>query len=217
MNKTDQQLKQDIDAELAWDPQVNAAQIGVSVDSGAVTLLGIVDTYAQKQAAEEATKRVAGVRTVAQDLVVRVLDHHRRNDSEIAQAIQRALSWSVSVPDTVTAMVRDGIVTLAGQVTWNFEREAAERAIRTLTGVVAIHNDLVLKEPVSAAMVKENVEAALKRQAVTDASTIHIETSGGTVTLTGHAASFHTIHDATKAAWAAPGVTEVVDHLTMTL
>ena len=215
MNKTDNQLKQDIEAELRWDPKVNAAQIGVTVDKGAVSLLGAVDTYPQKWAAEDATKRVSGVRTVAQDLTVKLVGEHKRSDSEIASATQSALTWNVAVPKAVTANVKDGIVTLQGEVGWNFEREAAEHAIRYLTGVVAVYNNVSIKPQVSATQVKEKVEAALHRQATSDANSIHIETAGGKVTMTGHASSFHTIQDAAIAAWAAPGVTEVVDRMTM--
>src|SRR5271154_6273901 len=114
MHKTDIQLKQDIEEELLWDPKVNAAQIGVSVDEGAVSLLGTVDTYAEKWAAEDATKRVSGVRTVAQDLTVKILGEHQRSDSDIARAVQSALEWDVSVPNAVTAKVRNGEVTLEG-------------------------------------------------------------------------------------------------------
>jgi osmotically-inducible protein OsmY len=213
--KTDMQLKQDIEEELLWDPRVNAAQIGVTVDKGAVSLLGTVDTYAEKWAAEDATKRVGGVRTVAQDLTVKVLGEHQRSDSEIARAVQSALEWNVSVPKAVTAKVQHGEVTLEGMVPWNFQRDAAERAVRHLAGVVAVHDCLTLKPHASAAQVKEKVEAALQRQATKDAKSIHIDTSGGKVTLTGHASSWQSIEDATSAAWAAPGVTEVVDQVKM--
>ena len=214
MTKSDIQLKQDIDQELAWDPRVNAAQIGVSVDKGAVSLLGTVDTYAQKWAAEDAAKRVGGVRTVAQDLTVKILSDHTRSDSDIAGAIQSALKWDVLVPNAVTAVVRDGLVTLEGQVNWNFEREAAGRAIRNLTGVVNVSNLLTLKKKeASAAQVKEKVEAALQRQATADSKSIHVDTNGGKVTLTGHASSWQSIEDASNAAWAASGVTQVVDQL----
>ena len=124
MSKTDNQLKEDIEQELRWDPKVNAAQIGVSVDKGAVSLLGAVDTYAEKWAAEDATKRVCGVRTVAQDLTVKVLSDHVRSDSDIASAIQSAFKWDVFVPKSVTAKVHGGAVTLEGQVTWNFQRDS---------------------------------------------------------------------------------------------
>ena len=214
MAKTDVQLKQDIEQELSWDPKVNAAQIGVSVDHGAVSLLGTVDTYAQKWAAEDATKRVSGVRTVAHDLTVKVLSEHVRSDSDIAGAVQSALKWDVLVPKAVTAVVRDGFVTLAGQVDWNFEREAAERAVRYLTGVVSVSNSITLKKTeASAAQVKEKVEAALQRQATTDANSIHVDTNGSLVTLTGHASSWQSVVDASNAAWAARGVSQVVDKL----
>jgi len=214
MAKTDVQLKQDIEQELSWDPKVNAAQIGVSVDHGAVSLLGTVDTYAQKWAAEDATKRVSGVRTVAHDLTVKVLSEHVRSDSDIAGAVQSTLKWDVLVPKAVTAVVRDGFVTLAGQVDWNFEREAAERAVRYLTGVVSVSNSITLKKTeASAAQVKEKVEAALQRQATTDANSIHVDTNGSQVTLTGHASSWQSVVDASNAAWAARGVSQVIDKL----
>jgi osmotically-inducible protein OsmY len=221
MNKSDTQLKQDIETELRWDPKVNSAQIGVSVDKGAVTLLGAVDTYPQKWAAEDATKRVFGVRTVAQDLTVKILAEHKRTDSEIASAVQAALSWDVFTPTSVTAKVQNCAVTLEGQVTWNYERDAAVRAVRHLTGVVSVYNAITLKpQPSMAAstsQVKEKIQSALQRQATSDTNSIHIDTSGGKVTLSGHASSWQTIHDAENAAWAVPGVTEVVDRVKMQL
>jgi len=215
MSKNDNELKQDIELELRWDPKVNAALIGVSVDKGVVTLLGAVDTYAEKRAAEDATKRVNGVRTVAQDLTVKISGDHAHNDSEIAAATQSALRWDVFVPQSVTAKVHQGAVTLEGQVNWNFQREAAERAIRYLRGVVSVCNSITLKPETSAADVKEKVLAALQRQARADAKSIHVDTTGSKVTLTGHASSWHAIEDAANAAWAAPGVTEVVDQVKM--
>lgn len=217
MAKTDTQLKHDIEEELNWDPKVNAAQIGVSVDKGAVSLLGAVDTYAQKWAAENATKRVSGVCAFAQDLTVKILADHKRSDSDIAAATQSALKWDVFVPKTVTAKVEAGLVTLEGQVSWNYERDAAEHAIRYLTGVVAVYNNITLKPQASVDQVKEKVQAALQRQAKADAKSIHIATSGGKVTLSGHASSWQSIEDASNAAWAAPGVTEVVDQVRMSI
>jgi osmotically-inducible protein OsmY len=215
--KTDLQLKQDIEEELLWDPKVNAAQIGVSVDKGAVSLLGSVDTYAEKWAAEDATKRVFGVRTVAQDLTVKILAEHKRSDSDIAAAVQSALKWDVFVPKTVTAKVQDGWVTLEGQVPWNYQRDAAERSVRYLAGVVGVSNSVTLKPQTSAGEVKEKIKAALQRQATADANSIHIDTSGGKVTLTGHASSWQSIEDAANAAWAAPGVTDVLDQVKMSM
>ena len=217
MTKADSRLKQDIEEELRWDPRINAAQIAVSVDKGAVSLLGAVDSYAEKWAAEDATKRVSGVRAVAQDLTVKVEGDHKRTDAEIAEAVLSALKWDVFVPVTVTAKVQHGAVTLEGQVTWNFQREAAERSIRYLSGITSIHNSVTLKPSVSVSQVKEKVEAALQRQAKADAKSIHVETSGGKVTLTGHASSWQSIEDAASAAWAAPGVTNVIDQVKMSM
>ena len=215
MTKTDDQLKRDIEAELSWDPKVQAAEIGVSVNEGAVSLLGTVDTYAQKWAAEDATKRVAGVRSVAQDLKVKIQNEHKRSDTDIAEAIQSALKWDVLVPKEVTAKVSNGMVTLEGQVSWHFQSESAERAVRNLTGVISIWNTITIKPQTSALQVKEKVEAALQRQATADAKSIRVDLSGGLVTLTGYASSWQSIEDAANAAWAAPGVTQVIDQVKM--
>ena len=237
MSRTDIQLKQDIEDELRWDPRINSAQIGVTVDEGAVSLIGAVDTYAEKWAAEDATKRVSGVRTIAQDLMVKLLPEHVHSDSDIAAAIQNALQWNVYIPKSVTASVQQGSVTLNGCVEWNYQRVIAVRAIRYLPGVVAVYN-LITLEPrnsvkrsngsvahfwtrwlpfhrarTSGKPITETILAALQRQAAADAKTIHIETSGGVVTLTGHASSWQSIADASNAAWSTPGVTHVFDRV----
>jgi osmotically-inducible protein OsmY len=217
MTKTDMQLKQDIEEELRWDPKVNAAQIGVSVDHGTVSLLGSVDTYAGKRAAEEATKRVSGVRSVAQDLTVKILADHKRSDSEVAASVQSALKSDVYVPDAVTAKVEQGWVTLEGQTTWNFQRDAAERAMCNLVGVIGVSNAIKLKPQPSVEQVKDKIQAALQRQATLDTKSIHVDTSDGKVTLTGHASSWQSIEDAANAAWAAPGVTDVIDQVKMSM
>jgi osmotically-inducible protein OsmY len=213
MHKTDVQLKNEVEQELASDPKVNAAQIGVSVEQGSVSLRGTVDTYAAKWAAEDAVKRVNGVFVVAQDLAVKLIGAHSRDDSEIAATVQRALEWDVYIPKTVTAEVRDGSVTLNGYVHSNHERQAAERAVRNVTGVVSVFDSIRLSPKVSSVQVKEKIEAALRRQAKADTKSIHVETSGDKVTLTGHASSWQSIEDAAHAAWAVPGVTEVIDQV----
>jgi osmotically-inducible protein OsmY len=213
MTKTDTQLKHDIEEELHWDPKVNAARIGVSVDAGAVALSGEVDDNAQKWAAEDAIKRVRGVRAVAQNLSVKLLTAHERSDAEIAGAIQGALEWNVYVPETVTAAVHYGSVTLAGRVTWMHERDAAERAVRHLKGVVTVHNNITLEPQAIPTQVNQQVQAALQRRATVDASAIHVEMVGGEVTLTGQASSWQSIIDAENAAWEVPGVTQVVAHV----
>ena len=162
MNKSDIQLKQDIEQELVWDPKLNAALVGVTVDRGAVSLLGMVDTYAEKWAAEEAVKRVSGVRTIALDLTVKIVGDHKHTDSEIAAAVERALEWDVFVPKTVVAEVRNGSVTLKGQASWHYQRDAAERAVRHLSGVVAVSNAITLAPETSAAQVKAHLERAAR-------------------------------------------------------
>lgn len=211
MIKMDGQLKQDIETELRWDPRVNAAQIGVSVDTGAVTLLGVVDTYGQWKAAEEAARRVSGVRSLTQQLVVKILPEHNRTDQELSAAVQSALGWDVFIPRSITATVEKGSVTLEGQARWNYERDAAVQAVRNLTGIVAIHNHVELRPEMTPTELKRKVEMALLRQAVADARSITITTDGSQVTLSGHASSWHATEDAVNAAWAAPGVTHVIN------
>lgn len=217
MQKTDMQLKLDVEHELLWDPKVNAAHIGVTVEQGAVTLLGSVDTYPEKWAAEDATKRVSGVRTIAQDLKVKILATHKRTDSEIAGAVQNALKWDVSVPASVTAKVENGWVTLEGMAKWNYERDSAERSVRYLAGVVGVTNGVSLSTQVSSSKVKEEIQSALARHAKADANSIQVTTSGGKVTLTGTASTWQAIDDAASAAWAAPGVTEVVEQVKLSM
>jgi osmotically-inducible protein OsmY len=215
MEKTDRQLKQDVETELRWDPQVNSAQIGVAVEGGEVTLLGAVDTYPQRWAAEVATKRVSGVRTVTQDLTIKLPSKHQRSDTDIAEAAKGALSWDVFTPSSVTAVVKDGEITLGGEVDWNFERDGAERSVRHLIGVTAVQNRITLRPHASTAKIHEKIQSALQRQARADSASIEIETLGSRVTLTGHASSWRSIEDAAGAAWAAPGVTDVIVRIKM--
>jgi osmotically-inducible protein OsmY len=217
MSKSDIQLKQDIEAELRWDPKVNPARIGVTVDKGTVSLMGAVDTYAEKWAAENAAKRVGGVRAVAADLTVKVPEPHKHTDSEIAAAALSALKLNVWIPQTVTVNVEQGRITLQGEVEWKYQSDSAESAVRYLAGVVSVSNFVSIKPKASAAQVKEKVQAALERQATADARSIQVDTSGGTVTLSGDASNWHAVDDAIHAAWSAPGVTKVVCNVALTV
>jgi len=174
MARTDGQVKQDIEQELRWDPKLNAAQIGVSVDRGIVSLLGAVDTYAEKWHAEDAIKRVSGVRKVVQSLTVKVLTEHERTDSDVAAATHMVLACNVFVPKTVSARVEKGWVTLEGRATWNYEREAAERAVAHLTGVAGVRNHISLEPvgvepPVSVPAVQPEVGGVLPGQGTAEA------------------------------------------------
>jgi len=217
MIKTDAQLSQEVEQELASEPRLNASGIAINVEQGAVSLLGTIDSYAEKAIAEHAVKRISGVRAIALDLKVRLLAGSERSDSDIAVAVQNALAWDVLLPASVTAKVEDGWVTLEGPVTWNYQREGAERAVRHLAGVVGVFNSIAIRPQASPSKVKEEVEAALERRAPADLGSIRIDVTGGKVTLTGHARSWRAVEDAANAAWAAPGVTEVVDQVKMSM
>lgn len=210
MNKDDLRLKQDVEDELRWDPRVDAARIVVAVSNGDVALVGAVDSYAQKRAAESAGQRVGGASVLIDDLTVCVPSSLRHADREIAEAALAALKWDVLVPKTVTAKMKAGSLTLEGRVDWNYQRDAAERAVHNLEGVTSLSNAIKVKVSVTPALAREHVLAALQRHAVTDLHAVQVEISGGVVTLSGKVASCHAIDDATAAAWSAPGVSDVV-------
>lgn len=200
--------------ELDWEPSVNAAHIGVAVTDGVVTLSGSVDTYTEKVTAEQAAKRLRGVKAVANDLEVRPPFPAQLNDTEIAQAVVRALEWHVSVPhERIKARVTNGMVALEGSVDSWYQRQEAEAAARGLKGVKGIANLITIQPALKAADVKTRIESAFRRSAEIDANRIQVETTDGTVTLRGQVRSWTERQEAERAAWAAPGVVEVDDEL----
>lgn len=215
--KSDLQLHKDVVDELRWDPRVKEAEIGVSAKDGVVTLTGSVETYAQKYAAERAVERIAGVRAVAEDLHVRPITAVHHDDTDIAHAAVNALAWNIEVPaDKLTAKVESGWITLKGEVNWNYQRLAAERSVRYLTGVKGLLNLIEVKPTSSPVEVKLKIEAALKRNAELDAKRITVDMADGKVTLKGNVRSWTERMDAEHAAWAAPGVKAVDDRLVVT-
>jgi osmotically-inducible protein OsmY len=211
---TDRQLQEHVQQALDWDPSVDAAEVGVTVDKGVVTLRGDIKSFAEKQAAERVALGVYGVKAVANDLVVRLGVERQRTDSEIATAIVAALRWSASVPhDKISVAVANGWVKLSGKVDWDYQRSAATRIVRDLTGVVGVTNDITVAPHVSIADVQSKIEAALRRSAEVDARRINVTAADGKVMLSGTVHSWFEREQARRAAWAAPGVTQVEDRI----
>jgi len=213
---TDRDLKQHVENALEWEPSFDAADIGVSIDGGVVTLRGEVGSYAAKSAAERVALRVYGVKAVANDLTVRLLTSFERNDTDIAQAAVTALTWNAAVPgNRVTVTVFNGWLTLNGTLDWQFQKEAAARAVRDLTGVRGVTNNIIVKPHVQAGDVQAKIEAAFKRSAEIDARRVSVTATGGTIVLNGHVRSWAERQEAERAAWAAPGVSQVDDRITV--
>ena len=205
--KQDCELKQKVLAELEWDPAIDAGPIGVAVEDGVVTVSGLVNTFAEKAAVAAAIDRVAGVRAVALEMEVRLAIPHRRSDGEIAASAEQALRSNTLVPsDAVRLAVEKGCVTLQGEVPWEFQRRAAERAVATLIGVVEVRNEVTLQTSGQVANVAQRIEEALGRQASREAARIHVAVEGTTVKLTGLVNSWHDRDMAEAAARAAPGI-----------
>lgn len=213
----DTQLQRDVLNELEWEPSVHAAEIGVAVKEGVVTLSGMVGTYAEKLAAEKAAKRVRGVKAVAEDIAVRVRTGLERNDTEIASAAVVALGWDVEVPhEKLKIKVEDGWITLEGEVDWAFQRDAATRVVRYLMGVRGVTNLITIKPRIETATIKRRIGEAFKRNAELDANRIRVDAIGGRVALYGDVHSWQEHDEATHVAWSAPGVVIVENHIAVT-
>lgn len=212
---TDKELQHAVEQRLLWEPSVHAEHIGVSVNNGIVQLDGHVSGYHEKWAAERATMRVANVKAVASELKVELPSSDTRTDADIARAALNHLEWNVLIPNTVKVQVTNGWLTLKGVVEWQYQKEEAERAVRSLMGVKAVLNEITLAPSVTAVGVKNKIEEAFKRSAEVDAGHIKVEATGGTVTLRGNVRSWVEREEAERVAWAAPGVTNVKDLITV--
>lgn len=212
----DSLLQQAVLAELSWEPSVSSAHIGVTANNGVVTLTGYVESFAEKRAAEAAAYRVKGVKAVAEEIEVRLTPNMTRTDAQIAEIALESLSWDVSVPkDKVRVKVEKGWVTLTGEVNWHFQKDAAERDIRRLFGVVGVSNQIAIKPHASPSDVAERIKDALHRSWFNPAD-VTVSSVGGRVQLNGSVRSWHERQLAEAAAWGAPGVTQVEDNLAIT-
>jgi osmotically-inducible protein OsmY len=212
----DSQLKEAILAELRWEPRIVAGHIGVSARSGAVTLTGHVESFTQKLAAEVATRRVKGVKAMAEELEVKLPYDMRRGDTDIASAWVERLAWDISVPkNRVTVQVEKGWVTLTGDVDWPYQKDAAAQDIHHLLWVVGVSNQITSKPRVNTSVISDDIMHALHRSWFFDPKTANVTADAGHIRLTGTVHSWHDRQVAAEAAWAAAGATDVENDLTI--
>jgi osmotically-inducible protein OsmY len=208
------QLVMDVNDELFWDPKVDNQSIAASADDGRITLRGTVGSLREKREARKDAERVFGVTTVDNQLQVRLMSPNRRDDAELRGDVLQALMLDSLVPDTIDAKVKDGLVTLTGTANWQYQRDEAEFVASNIAGALDVTDEITLMSPTPAPSdVQQSIRGAFERNATLDANDLHISTSNGTVTIKGTVARGPSTDEAIDAAWAAPGVIDVHDHM----
>ena len=213
---SDEEIKDNVLAELKYEPSLKTSDIGILVKDGTVTLNGFATSYWEKLNAVRAAKRVVGVNGIADDIQIKLLGSGNRTDGDIAGAATQQINWSGSVPkDSVTVTVRDGWITLEGSVSWWYEKNAAEDTVRYLLGVKGVYNEISIKPLVTAKIIQEDIKAAFKRSSMLDADDVNVSISGNRVTLSGEVRTYSEKQEADRVAWAAPGVMSVDNLITI--
>jgi osmotically-inducible protein OsmY len=216
MMRSDSDIQKDVTDEFKWEPSLRDDDIAVGVRDGVVTLAGFVDSYPEKWTAERVASRVKGVKAVANDLEVKLPSSSQRSDPDIAHAAVNGLSWNSSVPrDRIKVKVEKGWVTLEGDVDWYYQKEAADRSVRQLTGVRGVSNLISVRARATPSDLKQKIKEALRRGAEFDAEHINVDLDGNRAILRGTVRSYAEMRDAERAARNAPGITEVENRLTV--
>ncbi len=211
-------LRRLVEEELEFDPSIDAAHIGVAVEKGTVTLTGHVPTFAQKRTAEAIVRRVKGVKAIAQEIEVRPMGTHTTADDEIAKHAVNVLGWHSGIPaNAVQIKVSDGYMTLTGKVKWHYQKVEAETALHNLEGVKGLVNLIEIEPAVSPTDVRQRIEKALRRDAELEANQISVSVTDHTVKLEGKVRTWSERQAAERAAWAAPGVVKVDDHIAVSV
>ena len=212
----DKTLRQAVMDELEWEPSIGAQHIGVAVEDGVVTLTGHVGSYIERLAAEKAVKRVKGVRAIAEEIEVRFPSDKKTSDDQIAKRTLDLIAWDSTIPkDRIQIKVQNGFVTLTGEVDWFYQRDDAEAAVRKLTGVKGLSNEIKVKPQVRITDIKQRIETALKRNAEFEADAIKVTVQEGRVILDGKVKAWYERELAERTAWSAPGVISVEDRISI--
>jgi osmotically-inducible protein OsmY len=212
--RSDSEIERDVKEELDWEPDLDPTDIAVSVRNGVVTLTGFVRSYTDKYAAEQAAKRVAGVRAVANDLEVRLPSVDERPDPEIARDAVAAIKSQLPISgENIKVIVKNGWVTLEGEVEWQYQKNTAENAVRRIKGVKGVTNYISLKPRAEPSEIKRKIQEAFRRNAEVDANRIQVDIRGSEVVLRGTVRSWIEREEAERVAWSAPGVTKVIDEI----